>query len=306
MGRIRTRLTAAAFSLACCVGSGVQTRGGEAEVETPHFAVISNVASPSSTAIGGHLEATWQRFRELFGVEPAPVRVVLTSVASGASPARADQGGSPSRVMAWTVTEGEDLQGQGFSDLSHEIAHLYFLDLMGNPQGLHQPHAWLHEAVACWHESPRFLASREAWIRDRLQERTPLAQLFEMRNPVKENPLVELTVELHGKLARGEIDVVEMNRQIAAWAGSHSQQLLEAGLRNMTWYAQSLSVLEFLLEREGATFVRQMAKRLREGARMEDLLAERPGDPGGLASFEEQWVHWVETRPVPASGASPP
>ena len=200
--------------------------------------------------------------------------------------------------MAWTVTEGEDLHGQGFSDLSHEIAHLYFLDLMGNPEGLHQPHAWLHEAVACWHESPRFLAGREAWIRERLHERTPLAQLFEMRNPVKEQPLVDLTVKLHGRLARGEIDVVEMNRQINAWASSQSEQLLAAGARNMTWYAQSLSVLEFLVEREGRAFVRHMAKQLREGARMEDLLAQRPHGSGGLGAFEAQWIDWVETRPM--------
>jgi hypothetical protein len=268
-------------------------------VGTPHFAVSCNATSPSRAEIGAHLEATWERFRELFGVEPDPVRVVLTTLAGGGAQARADQGGPPSHVMAWTLTEGEDLEGQGFSDLSHEIAHLYFLDLMGRPEGLHQPHAWLHEAVACWHESPRFRAGRETWIRERLRERTPLAQLFEMPNPVKEQPLVDLTVRLHGRLARGEIDVVEMNRQIAAFASSHAQQLLDAGVRNMTWYAQSLSVLEFILEREGAAFVRQMAEQLREGARMEDLLARSARSAGGLPAFEEQWIHWVETRPVP-------
>ena len=60
-----------------------------------------------------------------------------------------------------------------------------------------------------------------------MRERIPLAQLFEMRNPVKEQPLVELTVRLHGRLARGEIDAVEMNRQNAAWASGNAQQLLE-------------------------------------------------------------------------------
>jgi hypothetical protein len=273
-------------------------------VATPHFTVSCNTASPSPAEIGAHLETIWQRFRELFFVEPGPVRVVLTTLAGGHAPARADQGESPSRVMAWTVTEGEDLQGQGFSDLSHEIAHLYFLDLMGNPQGLHQPHAWLHEAVACWHESPRFLASREKWIHERLRERIPLAQLFEMRNPVKEQPLVDLTVRLHGRLARGEIDVVEMNRQIAAFASSQSDQIHAAGVRNMTWYAQSLSVLEFVLEREGRIFVRQMAEQLRDGARMHDLLDAQCR--GGLRPFEEQWAHWVETHAAPTARAVRP
>ena len=273
---------------------------------TPHFEVSSSARSPSPGEIGAHLEATWQRFRELFDVEPDRVRVVLTTRAGSDAPTRADQGGSPARVMAWTVAEGEELGGQGFSDLAHEIAHLYFLDLMGNPQGLHQDHAWLHEAVACWHESPRFLAGREAWIRERLVERTPLAQLFEMRNPVKEQPLVDLTVKLHGRLARGEIDVVELNREISAWASGHSQQLMDAGVRNMTWYAQSLSVFEFLLEREGRACVRQLAAQLREGARMGELLARQPHGFGNLRSFEEQWVHWVGAHAAPTARRSVP
>lgn len=102
----------------------------------------------------------------------------------------------------------------------------------------------------------------------------PLAQLFEMRNPVKEQPLVDLTVGLTGGSPAARSSV-EMNRQISAWASSRLQQLLDAGVRNLTWYAQSLSVLEFILEREGGAFVRQMAARLREGARMEELLAEQ-------------------------------
>ena len=272
---------------------------------TPHFTLISNSTSPSAAEIGAHLEATWERFRGLFGAEPAPVRVVLTSLTSGQAPSRADHGSSPSRVMAWTVAEGEDLQGQGFSDLSHEIAHLYFLDVMGNPEGLHQPHAWLHEAVACWHESPRFRAGRAQWMRERLHERTPLARLFEMRNPVKDQPLVDLTVQLHGRLARGEIEVVEMNRQIAAWASSHSEQLLEAGARNMTWYAQCLSVLEFLIEREGRTFVRRVASQLSEGHRMGDLVRGVSHYPRGLTSLEEGWMDWMG-KSFPGTGTGLP
>jgi hypothetical protein len=263
-----------------------------------HFVVSSTAKSPTPAEIAAHLERTWQTFSDLFGVEPAPVRVVVSVTSGGAqATARADQGSAPSgRTMAWSVAEGEDLESQGFSDLSHEIAHIYFLDLMGNPQGHHQPHAWLHEAVACYHESPSFVAAREKWIRERLAERIPLAQLFEMKNPVKENPLVELTVDLHGKLARGEISVVEMNSQISAWASSHARELMEAGIRNMTYYAESLSVLQFLLAREGKPFVRAMSQRLREGARMEEILGDLPQHPGGVASVEGEWVRWVEAQ----------
>jgi len=263
-----------------------------------HFVVSSSVRSPSPDEIVDHLERTWRTFRDLFGVEPAGVRVVLSVASGGAqAAARADQGSIPAgRTMAWSVAEGEDLSGQGFSDLSHEIAHIYFLDLMGNPEGMHQTHAWLHEAVASYHESPSFIANREKWIRERLGERIPLAQLFEMKNPVKESPLVELTVDLHGKLARGEISVVKMNEQISAWASGHAQELVQAGIRNMTYYAQSLSVFQFLLAREGNPFVRSMARRLREGARMEELVQGLSHYPRGIASLEEEWVSWVAAQ----------
>lgn len=274
---------------------------GEAEEQMAtgsHFVVDSGVESPSPDEIVDHLERTWRTFRDLFGVEPSGVRVVLSVASGGAqAAARADQGSiTTGRTMAWSVAEGEDLGGQGFSDLSHEIAHIYFLDLMGNPQGVHQTHAWLHEAVACTHESPSFVANRERWIRERLSERLPLAELFEMKNPVKESPLVELTVELHGKLARGEISVTAMNEQISAWASSHAQELMQAGIRNMTYYAQSLSVFQFLLVREGKPFARSMARRLREGARMQELVQGLAHYPSGIASLEEEWVRWVAAQ----------
>lgn len=305
MERTRAQLTFAVISLALFgqeSGAAPVSPSVEADVSTPHFAVSSSARSPSPAEIAAHLEKTWQTFRDLFQVEPRPVRVVLSVVAAGApGAARADQGGQggapASHTIAWTVTEGEALQGQGFSDLSHEIAHLYFLDLMGNPQGLHQTHAWLHEAVACYHESPDFVANREKWIRERLGERIALAGLFEMRNPVKESPLVELTVQLHEKLARGEISVADMNHQISSWASSHTQDLMQAGIRNMTYYAESLSVFQFLVERAGRPFVRSMAERLRDGAGMGEVLEDDLRRyPQGISSLEEEWVRWVEGR----------
>ena len=42
-----------------------------------HFIIISRVDSPSLQEIKGFLEKTWQRFHELFGVDPPTVQVVL-------------------------------------------------------------------------------------------------------------------------------------------------------------------------------------------------------------------------------------
>src|SRR5439155_646849 len=179
---------------------------------TDHFRVVSNAKKPSPEEIATDLEATWRTFRDLFGVEPAAVEVVIT-VTSGGGGSSADAGtespaGGPAHRIAWTIAEGEPLDSQRFSDLSHEIAHIYFLEYM-HAGGLHQAHAWLHEAVACHHEKEPSRRHRLQWMRDHLQERIPLATLFTMKNPVKQSPLVELTVQLHEKLVRGEITVDE-------------------------------------------------------------------------------------------------
>jgi hypothetical protein len=277
-------------------GSGDPEPSAEVPAVT-HFEIVTSVDSPSAAEIGGHLERTWMTFRDLFGVEADPVKVVL-SAASGSAETRSqtDQAreGATQRTMAWMVLPGEDLDSQGFNDLSHEIAHIYFLDVMGNPGGLHQEHAWLHEAVACYHESEPFLRNRRRWMREHLNDRIPLQQLFVMQNPVKQSRLVEMTAELHGQLARGEIDVIEMNERISEYARSHAADLARSGIVNMTYYAQSLSFFEFLLEREGKEFVRRMAHRLRDGESMEQILLEDGGSHSEIALLEASWVEWVK------------
>ena len=263
---------------------------------TDHFRVVSNAKKPSPEEIATDLEATWRTFRDLFGVEPAAVEVVIT-VTSGGGGSSADAGtespaGGPAHRIAWTIAEGEPLDSQRFSDLSHEIAHIYFLEYM-HAGGLHQAHAWLHEAVACHHEKEPSRRHRLQWMRDHLQERIPLATLFTMKNPVKQSPMVELTVQLHEKLARGEITVDELNRQISAYASSHAEELSRNGIRNMTYYAESLSLFEFLLETEGKTFIREMCQALRRGTSMDEIVRRRKAYPNGLSQLEDAWVAWV-------------
>ena len=263
---------------------------------TDHFRVVSNAKKPSPEEIATDLEATWRTFRDLFGVEPAAVEVVIT-VTSGGGGSSADAGtespaGGPAHRIAWTIAEGEPLDSQRFSDLSHEIAHIYFLEYM-HAGGLHQAHAWLHEAVACHHEKEPSRRHRLQWMRDHLQERIPLATLFTMKNPVKQSPLVELTVQLHEKLARGEITVDELNRQISAYASSHAEELSRNGIRNMTYYAESLSLFEFLLQTEGKTFIREMCQALRRGTSMDEIVRRRKAYPNGLSQLEDAWVAWV-------------
>ncbi|UCE86125.1 MAG: hypothetical protein JSU66_17680 [Deltaproteobacteria bacterium] len=280
-------------------GRAAATKEGAEMAPEAHFTIVSDAASPSLEEIDAYLDRTWTRFRDLFAVEPAPVRVVLTVAESeAATRSQTDQRSeaADAHVIAWMLPRGEGLDGQSLSDLSHEIAHMYFLDVMGNPGGLHQEHAWLHEAVACYHEADPFRNNRRQWMRDHLEDRVPLAQLFEMQNPVKVNPLVELTARLHGQLAKGEITVTELNQQISAYASSHASELVNAGVRNMTYYSQSLSVFEFLLEREGEAFIRTMAQKLRDGETMESIVRGTGHYAEGIDSLENAWLEWSRAR----------
>jgi hypothetical protein len=263
-----------------------------------HFVVVSSARKPAPGEIAAHLEPAWQTFHDIFGVDPATVKVVVSVTAgAGAPPSQADpdrSGQAPAHEIAWAIKEGEALSSQTFSDLAHEITHIYFIDYMEDRGGLHQAHAWLHEAVACYAERDPFRRNREQWARDHLSDRIPLAQLFTMTNPQKTNPLVELTVKLHEQLARGEIKVEDVNRQIADFATIHATELSQAGIRNMTYYSESLSLFEFLLQTEGKAFLRTMCQALKAGKSMDDVLRSSKDYPRGIPQLEEAWVAWVQ------------
>jgi hypothetical protein len=274
------------------------TPKGTQNMPKDHFVVVSSARKPAPGEIAAYLEPAWQTFHDVFGVDPEAVKVVVSVTAgAGAPPSQADpdrSGQAPTHEIAWAMKEGEPLSSQTFSDLAHEITHIYFIDYMEDQGGLHQAHAWLHEAVACYAERDPFRRNREQWARDHLSDRIPLAQLFTMTNPQKTNPLVELTVKLQEQLARGEIKVEDMNRQIADFATTHATELHQAGIRNMTYYSESLSLFEFLLQTQGKAFLRTMCQTLKAGKSMDDVLRSSKAYPRGVPQLEEAWVASVQ------------
>jgi hypothetical protein len=264
-----------------------------------HFVIESSAKKPSPDEIADYLEQAWQTFHDVFGVNPARVKVVISLTSgSGAPSSQSDQerpAGSPEHQMAWAIKEGEALSSQSFSDLSHEITHIYFIDYMEDKGGMHQGNAWLHEAVACYNERDPYRKNREQWARDHIKDRIPFEQLFTMKNPQKENPMVELTVKLHEKLARKEITVDDVNRQISEFATAHGAELAQTGIRNMTYYSESLSIFEFLLKTEGKEFIRTMCQQLKKGKSMAEIIQTLKAYPKGISQVEQAWMAWVQS-----------
>jgi hypothetical protein len=262
-----------------------------------HFVIESGAKKPSPDEIADYLEQTWKTFQDVFGVQPSTVKVIISLTSGAGAGSQSDQerpAGAPQHQMAWAIKEGEPLSSQSFSDLSHEITHIYFIDYMEDKGGMHQANAWLHEAVACYSERDPYRKNREEWARDHVKDRVPFDRLFTMKNPQKENPLVELTVQLHEKLSKGEITVDELNRQISEFATTHGAELAQAGLRNMTYYSESLSVFEFLLKTQGKQFIRTMCQALKQGKSMAEIIGGLKAYPKGLSQFETAWVSWVQ------------
>lgn len=282
--------------------TGLLPRTAQGET-SPNFIIISDVRTPSPSQIAEHLEKSWRKFHDLFGVSPGPVRVRISVAAGAAPPSSADpQGGASGErsqaipEISWMIKEKEPLDSQSFSDLSHEITHIYFINYMEDQGGFHQENAWLHEAVAIYSESDPFRKNREDWIRDRLAERIPLVKLFSMKNPQKENPLVELIAQLNDKLHKGEIKVEEMHRRIAEYTSTHAEDMTRAGIRNMTYYSESFSLFNFLLQTRGKIFIRDLAQALKKGETLEAYLKEKQPDAGGIPKLEEEWVAWVRGK----------
>src|SRR5215831_8884725 len=70
-----------------------------------HFVVVSSVSTPAPGEIAEHLEPAWQTFRDVFGVDPAVVKVVVSCTAgAGAPPSEVDpdrSGAAPAHEISW-------------------------------------------------------------------------------------------------------------------------------------------------------------------------------------------------------------
>ena len=79
MNRLRIHLGAGLLGLLVVGDMRTAMATDHATGESAHFRVVSAATTPSSDAIAADLERTWQTFRDLFGVEPARVEVVISS-----------------------------------------------------------------------------------------------------------------------------------------------------------------------------------------------------------------------------------
>jgi hypothetical protein len=175
--------------------------------------------------------------------------------------------------------------------LAHEACHGYVAVLAdelarrprvrGAPYGHPALADWFEEAVAVLCESEEGRTARRGYFRNRLDRRLPLAAFTRMPHPLAGMPGIDNTP---GQASIEILTAAQIHDVLP-----HSDPML--------FYAQALSLGEFMEDRAGAGGMRIVATALVETADLAEALREVrrrvPGLPGTVESLEAEWIQWV-------------
>jgi hypothetical protein len=152
---------------------------------------------------------------------------------------------------------------------------------------------WFDEMAATLCESPAARERRREYLRATLDDRIPLDSLARMQHPVS----AAVSVRSSGSrpAPRGDLPVQVLR-------GEEARRLL----RNMNaplFYAQSLSLGEFISERGGPGALRRLTEVLASGRTLDEGLRlarqDAPRLPGSVAELDAEWLLWFTTRHGP-------
>lgn len=252
-------------------------------------------------------------FRRRFGVAPRPLVVVLADSPAALRAIGLRRLARPGAALLPFVTRAhlaaaadadpgaqvEDRAAGRFwadgSTLGHEVCHQLVAGHAdrtsrrreGSPRDYGHPALpdWFDEMAATLCESPAARARRHAYVRAALPRRIPLAELARMEHPAR------------ARMAAAGLP--SSGAPVRSVTGDAARALLR-GADVPLFYAQSLSLGEFLSERGGPRALRLLADQLAAGRTLDDALAAArrrvPGLPGSTAALEGEWVRWVMRR----------
>jgi len=169
--------------------------------------------------------------------------------------------------------------GQGFLEtlLPHELAHLIFRDFVGFTGEIPQ---WLDEGVAQWAETGRRELARKA-IRI-LHDKRKLFSLKDM-----------ISLDVRGIKSE---DTVVVN-SIRPQRDGGSALSLGGNEFVDTYYMQAVSLIDFLIQRFGATDFTRFCRELRDGESLDEALRSTySAHIRNLNELENKWMKFVEER----------
>ncbi len=190
--------------------------------------------------------------------------------------------------------------------LSHEAGHIFFVSYVCERSGesvqeavpdtgrkkKHSGHPdiadWLDESVAMLCEYDSLQIKRLRGIKERLEaekELLSLEELFRM-----ENPNVKSQKASSNQANREQKGGVKVSFSVSEGKSKEAQKARE---RSMLFYRQSLSVMKFLIDREGKEVVGKLVEADRKGEPLESVLEEAKGLPSDIEELEKEWRQWV-------------
>lgn len=178
--------------------------------------------------------------------------------------------------------------------LAHEACHNfvagYATELGADRKGRGYGHAalpdWFDEMAATLCESSASKERRRMHLRAQLGRRIPLVELATMKHPLTAEELMRI-VEMGRATPGAPVQVL---------SGPEVQKAL-GGTNTDLFYAQSLSLGEFIFERGGQGALQALARHFVAGRSFDEALREmhrtRPAIPSGIAELEKDWLDWV-------------
>jgi hypothetical protein len=181
--------------------------------------------------------------------------------------------------------------------LSHEAGRLFLIAYVNARLGVasepkkpgtdHYGHEripeWFDEAVATLCEFPALQKTRrEAMVR-LVDKRIPFAELFAM-----EHPVAQALKDVIGA-AREQRKSGDVRTEIIIGGAN----LLPSPNRALAFYAESLTLAQFLADKEGLAFIGQIAAGLFRGETMTQILRGTKSLTSDLRELEKAWVKWV-------------
>jgi len=187
-------------------------------------------------------------------------------------------------------------QGDGDGKLlAHEACHGYVAALADGVAGIGPVREgyghdalpdWFDESIATLCESEERRAARRRYFRDHLNQRIPLTVFTHMPHPLSGAEVLD-KLGIHDTPGQASVQILTAERIREALPDSDP----------MLFYAQALSLGEFIEERMGEGEMHLLARSLANspdfGRALEEVHRAVPGIPATVDALEAEWLRWV-------------
>ncbi|MDD5729619.1 MAG: hypothetical protein PHN57_00610 [Candidatus Omnitrophica bacterium] len=161
------------------------------------------------------------------------------------------------------------------SILPHEMTHLIFRDFVGFKG---EVPLWLDEGIAQWEETAK-----------RAELKRFVKELYESDSLLSVSDMMRLDIRNMKQMDRLYI------RSALTKKGTRSVLFLDTSNLLNTYYAQSVSLVGFLIEKYGSDEFASFCRQLRDGKSLEDaLVSVYPSHIRSLDDFEMRWREYLD------------